>query len=371
MERGGVNPTCAADSQQQQPRRLHTATLSTTHARVDGHPCGPHAVTPPAVQARGDRHQLTSQLQQQKGASASPAAPPPPVSAQARHAFNLYRECVSAGMWARLVLEQQPTGEYFSLSSRPSAAAPAAARDGKQPRKTRRPNKRGSEKKQQWQRSRGTIAAAASHGQQQQQNGTKTVRQRQHANASSQQLLSNATADCSSQLPQQPSNGSVAVTAPSGSYAAAVSKSASSVMSATVHPSPATSPRMTRAKKRKATHPPEVVSPPHGDVSGEIPQLDGSASPPSILSLRSPPTPGDDSTSTDANSSTTGDSSSLYDDSEDETCVPFCKEDQHEFSKDKRVCSICNYHPCVQHNISPITGRCRECFIQLLPTPVW
>ena len=29
-----------------------------------------------------------------------------------------------------------------------------------------------------------------------------------------------------------------------------------------VHPSPATSPRMTRANKRKATHPPEVVSPP-------------------------------------------------------------------------------------------------------------
>ena len=108
MERGGVNPTCAADSQQQQPRRLHTATLSTTHARVDGHPCGPHAVTPPAVQARGDRHQLTSQLQQQKGASASPAAPPPTVSAQARHAFNLYRECVSAVCGRDLSLSSNP-----------------------------------------------------------------------------------------------------------------------------------------------------------------------------------------------------------------------------------------------------------------------
>ena len=197
-ERGGVNPTCAADPQQQQPRRLHTATPSTTHARGDGHPCGPHSVTPPAVQARGDRHQLTSQSQQQKEASA-----PHTVSAQARHAFNLYRECVSAGMWARLVIEQRPAGEYFSLSSRPLAAAPAAARDGKQPRKTRRPNKRRAEKKQLWQRSRGTFAAAASLGQQQQQNVAKTVRQRQHANASSQQLLSNATADCSSQLPQQ------------------------------------------------------------------------------------------------------------------------------------------------------------------------
>ena len=171
---------------------------STTHARGDGHPCGPHSVTPPAVQARGDRHQLTSQSQQQKEASA-----PHTVSAQARHVFNLYRECVSAGMWARLVIEQRPAGEYFSLSSRPSAAAPAAARDGKQPRKTRRPNKRRAEKKQLWQRSRGTFAAAASLGQQQQQNVAKTVRQRQHANASSQQLLSNATADCSSQLPQQ------------------------------------------------------------------------------------------------------------------------------------------------------------------------
>ena len=109
MERGGVNPTCAADSQQQQPRRLHTATLSTTHARVDGHPCGPHAVTPPAVQARGDRHQLTSQLQQQKGASASPAAPPPPLCLHRHATLSTY-----TGNASRRVC-----GRDLSLSSNP------------------------------------------------------------------------------------------------------------------------------------------------------------------------------------------------------------------------------------------------------------
>ena len=85
-------------------------------------------------------------------------APSPSVSQQARHAFNLYRECVDAGLWARVVFEQLPAGETISFFSRPMAAAPAAARWQKRnpPRKSRGPNKKRAEKKKLWRQARAT-----------------------------------------------------------------------------------------------------------------------------------------------------------------------------------------------------------------------
>ena len=218
-------------------------------------------------------------------------APPPTVTQQARHAFNLYRECVDAGLWARLVLERLPTGENIRFFSSPMAAAPAAARWQKNnpPRKRRRPNKKRTEKKKLWRQDRATRQAATYSGPQQPSAG-HAERQRQQELPSSQQLLQmpsgsepQLTAECGNTQQQQRQ----AAAAVLGTYAqiaacppvpTPASAAATPEAAATASGSPAFSPRLTRAKKRR-----KQASP--GDTA--IVQLDGAhATPPS-----SPPEP--------------------------------------------------------------------------------
>ena len=71
------------------------------------------------------------------------------VSAQARNAFDLYSQCVGAGQWSKLVIEQRSDGEHISLHSRPMAAAVSiAAAPAGRPRKKRRPNQKRLERQQ-------------------------------------------------------------------------------------------------------------------------------------------------------------------------------------------------------------------------------
>ena len=81
---------------------------------------------------------MTAQQQQQTS--------PPTVSTLAHHAFNLYRECVGAGQWAKVVFEQRPEGEHITFSSRPPSAAAASAAAAAKGRRQRKPNKNRLEK---------------------------------------------------------------------------------------------------------------------------------------------------------------------------------------------------------------------------------
>ena len=74
---------------------------------------GPPHFTPPSSRARGVQGGLTTQQQQQQQTSH------PTVSTLAHHAFNLYRECVGAGQWAKVVFEQRPEGEHITFFIRP------------------------------------------------------------------------------------------------------------------------------------------------------------------------------------------------------------------------------------------------------------
>ena len=96
--------------------------------------CYPQCLTCKGGQAPGD-HQAAAAIMYL-----------PTVSILAHHAFNLYRECVGAGQWARVVIEQLPAGETISFFSRPMAAATAAATGHKKHSK-RQPNKKRLEKK--------------------------------------------------------------------------------------------------------------------------------------------------------------------------------------------------------------------------------
>ena len=211
--------------------------LTNARARAGGPTHRPHAAPPPAPQTRGGRS--GSVLQQQQRTPASP----PTVSQRARHAFSLYCECVAAGQWARLTIEQRPEGETFHVSSRPWAAAPAAARARTKEKKARRrPNKKRLAAKQLWRESRGSGPAAAVPRQQQQ---------------------------------QQFCQPAVAATAASGTYAqvaasaASPAKTAASAVAAAHIGSLVSSPRLTRAAKKR-----KVLSPRDMDVAA-FAQLDG------------------------------------------------------------------------------------------------
>jgi len=71
------------------------------------------------------------------------------VSAQVRHALDLYSQYVGAGKWSKLVIEQRCDGEHISLNSRPmAAAASAAAAPTGRRKKRRRPNQKRLERQQ-------------------------------------------------------------------------------------------------------------------------------------------------------------------------------------------------------------------------------
>jgi hypothetical protein len=126
------------------------------------HPSPP----PPITNMRGSlvrgavnaQRRATSQQQQQ---SRTLPAPTPlasrvgggqvglTVSARARHAFDLYSQCVVAGQWSKLVIEQRCDGEHISLHSRPmAAAASTAASPAGRRRKKRKPNQKRLERQQ-------------------------------------------------------------------------------------------------------------------------------------------------------------------------------------------------------------------------------
>ena len=147
MDRGGPTPARADRLQFRDQRATPPPTSST---RGDGHASDPSA-PPHATNARGGRRGLTA-------------------TDLSRHAFSLYRQCVAAGQWARISVEQRPDGQHISFASRPLAAAPAAARAAADVARRRRPNQRRKEKKQLWLRSRqqqqlqAIVVAAANLG---------------------------------------------------------------------------------------------------------------------------------------------------------------------------------------------------------------
>ena len=79
---------------------------------------------------------------------------------QARLANCLYRQCVAAGLWAKISVEQRPDGEHISFFSRPSAVASTAARAQEEVgprRRRRRPNQKHRLKKKLWMQSRDQL----------------------------------------------------------------------------------------------------------------------------------------------------------------------------------------------------------------------
>ena len=150
MDRGGPTLPFAASPRQQQSGSRRSAPSPPT-TRGDGQPRRAPPVPPLATHARGERCGLTVQQQQQQRTSALTP------TEHGRLAFSLYRQCVAAGQWARVSVEQRPDGEYITFSSRPSAAAPAAAgseKTMKPRRRRRRPNQRRVKQKETWMQSR-------------------------------------------------------------------------------------------------------------------------------------------------------------------------------------------------------------------------
>ena len=116
MDRGGPTPTFAAPRQQQCGDQ-HVATPPPT-TRADGQPGGPPSVHPQA-QARGGGCGMTAKQQQQQ--QQAPARSP---TEQARLAISLYRQCVAAGQWVKISLEQRPDGNISPFTVGPRQQRP-------------------------------------------------------------------------------------------------------------------------------------------------------------------------------------------------------------------------------------------------------
>jgi DNA segregation ATPase FtsK/SpoIIIE, S-DNA-T family len=234
MDRGGPTPA-RVDRLQFGDQRATPPPTSNT--RGDGRACNPTA-PPSATDARGGRRGLTA-------------------TELARHAFALHKQCVAAGQWARVSVEQRADGQHITFASRPMAAAPAAACAAANVARRRRPNQRRKEKKQLWLRSRqqqqlqASVAAAVGSGSYAQA----------AARAAFQRDIATAAA------PTVTAAASAAVAAPSCS------------------PASSSSPMLTRARKRRKQSSPGAAS--------AIVQLDGAeqtppSSPPEPFSLSSP-----------------------------------------------------------------------------------
>ena len=116
MDRGGPTPACV-DHRQEQYQRATPAPTTTT--RGDGQTRSSTA-PPSATHARGDRCGLTTRQQR----------PPTDLSL---HALSLYRQCVAAGQWAQISLENRPDGQHITFSRSPRQQllhAPRRARRG-------------------------------------------------------------------------------------------------------------------------------------------------------------------------------------------------------------------------------------------------
>ena len=189
------------------------------------------------------------------------------ISPQARHAFDLHNQCVGAGKWSKLVIEQRQDGEHISLFSRPMAATTAAASSDRRRKRPRKPNQKRLDRQARRRGDRSSQQEQARHAQ-----GDPSDRQRYPATQTRQQ----PAADAFASLQQQQQQLAPAVYTPRAdvSYAAVAASPPrpAAVNRPTANSSPAV---LTRAmKKRKAQSP--------ADSAG-MSQLDGaeSSQPPS------------------------------------------------------------------------------------------
>jgi hypothetical protein len=240
MDRGGPTPA-RVDRRQEQYEDQRATPPPTT--RVDGQARGPTA-PPSAAHARDDRCGLTARQQQ----------PPTDLS---RHALSLYRQCVAAGQWARICLENRPDGQHITFASRPMVAAPAAASAAADVARRRRPNQRRKAKKELWLRTR--------QQQQLQAAGVAAAGLGSYAQAVARAASQRGAATAAA--PTLPAAATEMVAAPSCSPAYS-------------------SPMLTRSRKRKKQSSPGAAS--------AVVQLDGAeqtppSSPPEPLSPESPP----------------------------------------------------------------------------------
>ena len=88
----------------------------------------------------------------------------PPISLHAQHALTLYRGCVEAGLWSRLVIEHRQGGERITFSSRPPGVAATinvAAPGGQRKPRKRRDNRQRVERKRRWLENKRASSLAA------------------------------------------------------------------------------------------------------------------------------------------------------------------------------------------------------------------
>ena len=244
------------------------------------------------------------------------ASLPPADHALARHALDLYAQCVAAGQWACFNVERLRDGAAISFTSRPWAAATTAARVARQPgsdtgRRTRRPNERRRARKKKWRASRAAsaVSAASAVGAASAGRAASAARQRQQGPSccpkSPPRQAPAPVGAGADYYPQQPLPEKTAAAA-SGSYAQAAARAVSppsrraltetaaegaegpapkgpEAEPAVVVSSRPVTPPLTRARKRR-----KALSP--GD-SGDISQLDGAEASPPPSPRQPPPAP--------------------------------------------------------------------------------
>ena len=226
---------------------------------------------PPSGVEGFDRHPSSNISSSQQD---EPCSQPRAVSSRARQAFDLYQECVAAGLYARLVLEQKQGGERILFTCRPAAAASYAAVAGGQ----RRPAAGGQHR----------PVAEAAGGHRRAHNARRAARKKRwrdlkraatDATAATVAEVGNASA-AEPAAPASPAPISAAVCATPGKRDAAA-------RTPTTRTCPVVSPRVTRASKKR-----KEMSPPNSDC---LQQLDGEVasppeSPPSRVGSLSAPT---------------------------------------------------------------------------------
>jgi hypothetical protein len=214
--------------------------------------------TPPSPQERGDgfNHHSSSNASTQQD---EPCGQPRAVSPRARQAFDLYQECVAAGLCARLVLELKQGGERISFTCRPAAAATYAAVAGGQ----RRPAAGGQPR----------LVAEAAGGHRRAHNARRAARKRRWRGlkraATDATAAVVAEAETASAAERTAPASSALITTPAGSVTPGKRDVASTPPT---RARPVISPRVTRARKKRKEMSPD---------SDCLEQLDGEvASPP-------------------------------------------------------------------------------------------
>ena len=180
MEGGGANTQWrAADQQQPGTQPTCSPPLLRGVGAVQGdRPAAASAATPHYRQVWQQQPPGGTQQQQQQQQCLGTCP-----TQLANHTFNLYRECVVAGQWARISIEQRPDGEHISLFCRPASAAAAgtAAAASRGKKRSKQPNQRRAAKQQLWRdkHSRRRDTATSQQQQPQQQRGATAYQEQQ------------------------------------------------------------------------------------------------------------------------------------------------------------------------------------------------